>query len=311
MKTILITTSSFAADAGTRILVKDLEKSGLKIVLNPFGRKLTREEAGKLLAETDPVGMIAGVENLSGAVLKNGASLKVISRCGIDVANVDASFAAKIGIRVFSTPEAPTAAVAELTVGLMIDLIRKISQTDRSIRRGEWPRSMGRLLGEMTVGIIGCGRIGMKVASYLGVFGCRMLGFDVSEKKSSAVKMVGMDELLKGSDIVTFHVPMTKDNAGMVDDKFIAKMKDKSYIVNTARGGIINEASLVKGLSDGKIAGAALDTFLTEPYTGALTGFENVIMTSHIGSYAMEARTRMENESIDNLIKGLKEAGIL
>lgn len=303
MNNILITTSSFAKNDPA--LLSRLEAEGLHIELNPFGRTLTEAEVSSLILKHNPVGIIAGVEPLTAKVIQQAAGLRVISRCGIGMGNVDIKTAEKSGIKVVNTPDAPVQAVAELTIALILNLVRRVQEADRNIRRGEWQKLMGRLIGEMTIGIIGCGRIGLKVAEYLRVFGCRIIGTDPNLKESSQITMVSIQELLAESDIMTFHVPLLPETVKKMNDDFIEAMKPGGFIVNTSRGEIIDEQALVRGLDSGKIAGAALDVFSQEPYQGKLINYDNVLLTAHMGSYAREARMKMELQAVENLLSGL------
>ena len=304
MDTILLTTSSFAVDSP--VMLQKLENRGFIVVANPFKRTLTEDEAEQMMEEYNPVGIIAGVEPITARVLKKAVKLKVISRCGIGMENVDLGEAKQKKIQVFNTPDAPSQAVAELTIALILNLIRRVNEADRNIRGGQWSKLMGRLLSELTVGIIGCGRIGSQVALYLKAFGSKVIGFDTLIDEHKDIKIVPLPELLKESDVITFHVPSTPQTNGMVNDAFINMVKNGSFIVNTSRGELIDENALIRGLESGKVAAAAIDTFKEEPYKGPLINFKNVLLTAHMGSYAKEARIKMEQEALENLLKGME-----
>ncbi len=302
MKVFVSTTSFAALDAAPLDLLK---AAGLEVALNSLGRKLTKDEAKQLLRGFD--GVIAGTETLDGEVLAALPGLRVISRCGTATENVDLVAAGKLGIRVANTPDAPTAAVAELTVALLLDCLRRVSAADRKIRQGKWEKPMGELLEGKTVGLVGFGRIGRSVARLLLAFGCRLLAYDPAGiKESAGVSAVSLPELIAASDIVTLHLPSQKGGA-LVDEAFLAKMKPGSYLINAARGDLVDEAALAATLKSGRLAGAGIDTFGREPYSGELTGLDNVVLTPHIGSYARQARIRMEVQAAENVIAGLKE----
>lgn len=304
MSTVLITTSTFGEYSKEPIEL--LEKLGIKVIKNPLGRTLAENEVKGLLNDHKPVGLIAGIEPLTASVLANAKSLKVISRCGVGVNNIDIKAADTAGIKIFNTPDALTESVAELTIGLMLSIIRRICEADRNIRAGKWKKLMGRSLKEMTVGIIGCGRIGSCVAEYLKPFGCKIVGYDPVVPSHNVIETIPLKKLIQKSDLITLHVPLNKDTNNIVNDIFIQKMKQDSFIVNVSRGEIIEEPSLLKGLNSGKIAGAALDTFAKEPYSGLLLNYDNVILTVHMGSYSKMARIKMEVQSVQNLLKGLE-----
>ncbi|MEK7376617.1 MAG: phosphoglycerate dehydrogenase, partial [Candidatus Margulisiibacteriota bacterium] len=251
-------------------------------------------------------GIVAGTENYDEGVLKELTETKVISRCGTGTDSVDIKAAGKLGISVRNTPDAPTDAVAELTVALILDCLRQVSRTDRLIRKGVWEKPMGRLLKDKTVGIIGLGRIGKKVAMLVKAFGCRVIAYDISNVGCDAgIEQVEMDRLLNEQDILTIHVP--KSGAGyLIDKTAVSIMKKGSILINAARGGLVDEKALFDALSSGHISFAGLDVFENEPYKGPLLGLDNVVMTSHIGSYAVEARIGMELQSVNNLLEILE-----
>ena len=304
---ILFTTSSFGkADPS---VLEPLSARGLEAVLNPYGRRLSEEEVSGLLGKVNPVGIVAGLEPLTAQVLAGASGLRVISRCGIGLDNVDLEAAKELEIRVYNTPDAPTTAVAELTIGLILTLLRSISASDRSIRRGDWSRPMGRLLSEMTVGIVGCGRIGATVAGLLKGFGCEVLGCDPALDDHPGMEITDIEPLLARSDIVTLHLPYHLDLHHLISGDQIEMMKRGAFLINASRGGLVDETALYESLQSGRLSGAALDCFENEPYNGPLTKCENVVLTAHVGSYAREARINMEREAISNLMRGLDETG--
>lgn len=305
MKTILITTSSFAKH--DKAPAEKLEKNGFEIILNPHGRKLSEAEALQLLEQYKPDALLAGIEPLTAAIIEKAAShLKIISRCGIGLDSVDLKAAEKNNIIVTNTPDAPTIPVSELTIGMILGLLRQIHISDAGIRQGEWTRPMGNLLYNKTVGIIGCGRIGSRVARMLKAFECEVLGFDVMVKESDVFRMVDLDELLSFSDIVSLHLSYSEQTHHMINQERLNRMKVGAFLVNAARGGLIDEEALSQALNSGHLAGAALDCFESEPYQGPLKELDNVLLTGHIGSYAVEARAMQEMQAVDNVLNSLK-----
>lgn len=295
---ILCTTSSFTAKFPDEF----------EVIMNPFGRRLSESEVAELLALHRPIGMVAGVEPLSRAVLSAADGLKVISRCGTGLDNVDLEAARELGIVVRNTPLAPVASVAELTVGLMLCALRKVPVADASVRRGEWPRLKGGLLRGRRVGIVGCGRIGTAVASLLSAFGCELVGFDPLITEHTTLRMVTLAELLCWSDIVSLHAPLNDSTRHVIDADALSRMKPGSVLVNTARGGLVDEAALEEALREGRVSAAALDVFEEEPYRGALVEMpERTVLTCHVASSAIEARRQMETEAVENLQTALKE----
>ena len=299
MEKITITTTSFAKYDRGPVLI--LEKNGFKVVANPFGRKLSKEETVELCKGSR--GIIAGTEAYDEDMLKKLNSLSVISRCGAGTQNVDIRAAEKSGIRVFNTPDAPTLAVAELTVGLILNLLRKISRMDADMKAGRWDKKMGNLLSGKQVGIIGIGRIGSAVKKILSSFDCNTSFSDkVDRVKGERAAPMPLDEILKSSDIISLHV---SGNETVIGEKEIALMKKGAHLINTSRGSVVDEKALYRALKEKHLSGAAIDVFEKEPYDGSLKELDNVILTPHIGSYAKEARIKMELEAVNNLLVGL------
>ncbi|ANA40200.1 MULTISPECIES: phosphoglycerate dehydrogenase [Geobacter] len=305
MNNVLITTSSFAADVPD--LLASMESAGLKPILNPYRRKLSEDEVAALIKEFRPIGMIAGVEPLTRAVMTTAPFLKAISRCGIGMDSIDLAAATELGITVTNTPDAPTIPVAELTIGLILTLLRSLHLSDTSIRRGEWERPMGTLLYGKTVGIIGCGRIGSCVARIASAFGCRLIGYDPYCTGHPSIELTTLEYLLHVADVVSLHLPYSRESHHFVDGEKLALMKPEAVLINASRGGLVDEVALAGALAAGKLSGAALDCFEIEPYSGPLTGLKNTLLTGHIGSYAREGRMIMERQAVDNLLKALQE----
>ncbi len=301
MQKILITTSSFNLETAE---VRALKDAGYEVVLNPYKRRLSESEVSELLTP-DVVGMIAGVEPLTRSIIEGATGLRAIARCGIGMDSVDVDAAKAAGILVSNTPDAPTRAVAELALGLMLDCLRSISVQDRAIRNNEWVRPMGGLLGERTVGLIGFGRIGKKVAEYASAFGANIIAYDPILQNDD--RLVSLDDLLLQADIVSLHIPYSKENRHIIDEAAFSKMKQGAVLINTARGGLVDEAALFKALQDGDLSCAAMDVFEEEPYSGALAALDNIVLTAHVGSYAKEARAEQESLAAVNLLKGLLE----
>jgi D-3-phosphoglycerate dehydrogenase len=286
-----------------------LTRHNYKFILNPYGRKLKPYEIIEL--GRDCVGIIAGVESLDARVLEALSSLRCISRCGVGVDNIDLKKASELGIIVKSTPEGPTRAVAELTVGVIFDVLRKISYRDREIRKGNWCKEIGSLLKGKKVGILGLGRIGRIVAELLLRLDAEVLGTDINPDlkwiEKYKVPILTLEELLKVSDILCIHISYHEANKYLIDEKEIRIMKKGAYLINVSRGGIVNEDALYRALKSEYLSGAAIDAFENEPYKGPLTKLNNVVLTPHIGSYAKESKLKMEVEAVKNLIEVLDD----
>jgi D-3-phosphoglycerate dehydrogenase / 2-oxoglutarate reductase len=293
---VLCTTSSFDASFPENI----------EVIKNPYHRKLTEEEVLKLIQEIKPDALLAGVEPLTRKVLENSTNLKVISRCGIGLDSVDLIAANELGIKVYNTPDAPVIPVAELTIALILSALRKVNTLDTHMRQGDWMRFQGSLLYGKTVGIVGCGRIGTYVSKIIRAFDATVLGFDPFISKPMLFQMVDFDTLLANSDILCLHIPINKNNYHLVGPSEFNKMKNGVIIINTARGGLIDENALLAALNSGKVAMAALDVFENEPYQGPLLNLpDKTVLTPHNASSAVEARFRMEAEAAANLMTGL------
>jgi len=299
MEKVVITTTSFAEYDPTPL---DL-LSMYSVVMNPHRRKLKPEEVVELAS--DASGLVAGTETLDGPVLEKLTCLKVISRVGTGTDNIDRAAAEQLGIRIFNTPDAPTLAVSELTVALILNLLRKVSLMDRRLRGGIWDKQMGSTLQGKKVGIIGLGRIGKKVAQILNSFGCHVSFADPCVSDCPECTCSTLEELLVSSDIVSIHASAKER---LLSSAALRTMKKGVYIVNMARSGAVDYPALYEMLKDGHIAGAALDVFPEEPYEGPLRELDNVILTPHVGSYARECRIEMEVMAVKNLISGLNDA---
>ncbi len=308
MSKILITTSSF--DLGNFHDVNALQDRGISIEKNLHGRRLTENEVADLISH-DVIALLAGLEPLTEKVLSGAKSLRVIARCGTGLDNVDLDAAKKLGIDVFNTPDAPTQAVVELTIGHMINMLRGISITDSQLRAGNWSPIMGSLLSAKIVGLIGLGRIGASIAKLLAAFGSRVVAYDPKISQHPHAEMLPLTELLETVDIVSLHVPHNIETHHLLNDDSLSLMKPGSFVVNVSRGGLVDELALANALNSRHLAGAALDCFEDEPYRGSLLNLSNVFATAHMGSYARETRNLMEVEASQNLVSGLRKRGLL
>jgi D-3-phosphoglycerate dehydrogenase len=309
MKKILFSTSNFSLRDSAE--VKQFKQSGYELVFNPYKRRLTEQEIISLLKE-GVIGLFAGVEPLNSRVLSGAKHLRVISRCGAGLDNIDLKVANKLGIRVVNTPDAVSLPVAEMTIAVMLNLLRKISEADRDIRAGIWCQKMGNLLFGKVVGIIGLGRIGKKLAFLLRPFGVKLIAYDpFTINFDEGISKVNLKELLVASDIVSLHTSLSNENYHLIGKNELEMMKNSAYLINLARGGLVDEDALSVALKNGVIAGAAIDVYEDEPYQGALLNYDNVILTAHMGSYAVEARVQMEQEALSNLTKEMMSLALL
>ncbi len=282
-----------------------LDEAGVDCVPNPHGRRLSESELVSLVPGVDAV--IAGTEPITRPVIRAARRLRLISRVGVGLDSVDLSAARERGVAVAYTPEAPADAVAELTIGLALSLLRGVHRANAAIRRGEWTRLPGRRLGSVTAGVIGVGRIGRRVVRLLSAFGARVLANDLAPVPlSEPVEWVDKPTLFREADVVTLHVPLTPATLGLVGPEQLAAMRPGALLVNTCRGGVVDEAALARALRAGRLAGAAVDTFVDEPYHGELVGLENCLLTAHMGSMAFDCRRRMERGAARNVVAFLR-----
>lgn len=289
-----------------------LKNCGFDIINNPFGRKLTEDEVISLAG--DCAGIVAGVEPLTARVIDALPNLKVISRVGIGMDSIDLDHAKSKGIIVRNTPDGPTRPVAELTLALVLSLLRKIPQADAALKEKQWKKQTGNLLFDKTIGVVGLGRIGRLVCEFFRGLGNPVIGYDPYAdsdwSKSKGVDLVNFEELLRNSDIITLHVPGNADSSPVIGKKEIDLMKSSSFLINVSRGGVVEEGALYDALKSGKLRGAAVDVFSEEPYQGPLTELENIVLTPHLGSYAVEGKLLMEVDAVKNLLESFKEMNI-
>ena len=311
MNRVYITSESFGeASKEPLLMLKDHHIDYLK---NPTGRKQTTEELIKSCKDCSAI--ILGTNSFDKNVIKALPKLRMISRMGVGLSNIDMDYSKKMGIKISYTPDGPSNAVAELTLSLILDLLRSVTISDRRVRNGLWEKRMGKELSEITIGIIGLGRIGRLVIEKLLILGCKsILVFDLNSSISTQLKeeldpdshkiiSKSLEDLLSSSDIVSLHLPFNENTNNMIGDQELSIMRNDSCIINTSRGGIINEKDLYVALDNKKIYGAAIDTFNEEPYSGKLINMDNCILTSHIGSLTSKARLNMELQCTSEVIR--------
>jgi D-3-phosphoglycerate dehydrogenase len=300
-KKILIGPSSFGQKNDKPLLT--LKEKGFDVITNPFGRKISKNEIINLLQD-DVIGLIAGLELLDNDVL-SGSSLKVISRVGSGISNVDLDSLKKNNIKLYSIPEGPVTSVAELTVGMIINLFKNILPMNQNMHDQKWSRIIGSEVKGKNILIVGFGRIGKKVADILSTFEANILIVDphISIKDvPEEFKLMHLDHALPIADVTTIHV--SGENCLIGNNEF-SKMKKGSIVCNASRGGVISESDLIRAVNKGIISAAWVDAFVDEPYYGEMSKFKEIILTPHIGSYTMECRENMEKIAVENLLQEL------
>jgi len=285
--------------------MKLLKSNDFEVRLNPLEHKMTSSELAMEIKDSEI--LIAGTEKITEEVFQNAPKLKLISRVGIGLDGVDFELCKKYGVRVAYTPDAPTMAVAELCVAMILDLARQITITDKNIRLGVWKRHMGTLLYGKTIGIFGMGRIGKSLVHLLSSFNVNFLVHDINPDIAFGrlynVNFVSKEEVLKNSDVVSVNIPLKKDTLDYITSKELSLMEPQAIVINTARGGIINENDLYDALKEKIIAGAAVDVFEEEPYSGKLIELENCLLTCHMGASTIDSRTDMEVQAVQEAIR--------
>jgi len=243
---------------------------------------------------------------VTGDLIANAGRLRLVARAGVGLDNVDAEACKAKGVRVINTPNASSQAVAELAIGLMICGLRNVVKANIALLQGTFDKKAltGREIGGKTLGVIGYGRIGREVAKRALALGMRVIAHDPYVKKAEpGVRLVSLDELLANSDVISLHVALTPETKNLINAQAIAKMKKNAYLINLARGAVVDEAALIQALKEGRIAGAALDVTVKEPPEGELLKTPNLILTGHLGASSKESQARIGEE----LVKKLEE----
>ncbi|HYV99828.1 MAG TPA: hydroxyacid dehydrogenase [Candidatus Acidoferrum sp.] len=308
-----------------KILVCDpIHQDGITLLMNTDGFEVTEKptitatELEQEIAAYDAV-IVRGRTKITAEVIQNGKRLRIIARSGVGLDNIDLGSARKKGVKVIATPAAPTTSVAELTIGLVLAIIRKISYADKAIKDGRWIKSelMGSELKSKTVGIVGAaGRIGLEVARIaVQGFGATVVGYDVIDFTEKA-QQVGftpikdLGQLLNSSDIISIHVPYLPSTHHLINAKAIGEMKKGSILINPSRGDIVDGQALLEALKSGKLSGAGLDVFHKEPpsdeWEKELTRLPNVVCTAHIGAQTSECQRLESTQLAEQLIEALK-----
>ncbi len=299
-----------------KILITDgLDSNGIAIlkksaeVVEMTG--ITPDDLLKEIAEYDAL-IVRGRTKVTAAVFDAAKNLKVVGRAGVGVDNIDLAAAKAHGVTVVNSPMATTTAVAELTMALMLSAVREIARADSSLKAGKWLKKEfeGFELSGKTLGVIGFGRIGAAVAKRAAAFDMTILGYDPMVPAEEITKRggtpVSMDELLSQSDMITMHLPLTEETKSLINADAFAKMKQGVYLICAARGGVIDETALLDALNSGKVAGAALDVFVTEPPgLTDLVAHPKLVCTPHVGAQTVEAQHRAAHDIAEEIVAAL------
>ena len=290
-----------------------LEAEGMELVIADVHERLSEEEL--LLLVPTIHGAICGDDRFTERVLQAAPHLKVISKWGTGIDSIDTNAAARLGIRVFNTPNAFTDCVADTTLGYILNFARRLYQMDQDVRSGKWIKPDAVTLRECTLGVIGVGNIGKTVVRRAVAFGMTVFGSDpVTPPQSflaeTGLKLVSLPELLKSSDFVTLHCDLNPTSYHLIDRSQLDLMRPTAYLINTSRGPVVNEQALIEALECGKIAGAALDVFETEPLPSdsPLRKMNNCLLAPHNANSGLAAKKLVHESTIHNLLTGLKQA---
>lgn len=271
---------------------------------------LDRERMMELMEDVDA--LIVGTDELTEDILKAANKLKIISKYGVGIDNIPKDFAEEKGIKVLNTPGVNTEAVADYTFSLLLSVARHVPQSHEKLLHGQWAKSVGTEVYGKTIGILGFGAIGRAVAKRARGFDMDILAYDLFPNYELAeemdVKISEFDTIIEQSDILSVHLPLVEETKNLLNYPMFKRMKKNSIIVNTARGGIINEADLAKALKEELIFGAGMDVFSTEPLTESpLFECENAILTPHNAAASSEAITRMTVQATQNVLEFFTE----
>ena len=302
---LLISSPAFC-QPGLKNMVEYAKTLADEVVVNPYGKTLTKEQLFELWDGVD--GIVAGIETYSEDVLLRASNrLKVISRYGTGYNSINIEAAGKRGIKVANTPGVNAPAVADLTLGLMLSVARKIPYYDAKTRKGDWSRYVGIGLNDKILGIIGFGAVGKEVAARARGFSMNILAFDPffddDFARGLGVKKAGLDEIFEKADFITLHSPLTAETEKMINRDTLRKMKGSAHLINAARGELVHETDLIDALENNEIAGAGLDVFEKEPLLESpLYDFDNVVVTPHLAGHTEQSEYLMGKYSIENAI---------
>ena len=290
-----------------KIVVADTLEDEVLLEIKKLGEVSYRPSDLYAEMKTANVLIVRSATQVTEALIRDAAALKAVIRAGVGLDNVDAAACNAKGVKVLNTPGASTNAVAELAVGFILCALRKIPQAHLSMKQGKWDKKslIGNEAAGKTVGIVGYGRIGAQVGKLCSCLGMKVIYTNLHEVKDGIGTKVDFDSLLASSDIISIHTVLTEQTKGMFGQDAFAKMKQGSYLLNLARGQIVDEGALYDALKSGKLAGAALDVYWQEPYKGKLLELDNVIFTPHVGASTKEAQLRIGGEIVQ-ILKELK-----
>lgn len=273
------------------------------VYINSTGLRLSENDLMSALKNAEYV--IAGTEVFSKKVIEASTNLKVISRVGVGIDNIDLTTAENLRISILNTPDAPGLSVAEHTLALLLTILKNIPKYNNQMRSGNSTVEPGLMLSGKTVGIVGLGRIGYRVATMLAALGCTIHYYDPYIQSNPPSKWIGMsslENLVNSVEVVSLHTAPQKEGTAIFDNRIFAQCKKGVIVINTARGSLIDEKALANALDAGIVTAAGLDVFPTDPYEGELLKYPQVIVTPHVASNTIESRQQMEMEAVEHII---------
>jgi len=312
MKKVLICSCSFGKY--TKVGLELLRKNNCEIIFNKLGRYLKEDDFFKYINIKDIKGMIVSMDEVSSKVIEAAKELRVISVHGVGYNNIDVDFATKKGIYLTNVYESKNGAiaVADLTFALLLSIARNVPLANKMVKNGVWKRIIGTNVGKKTIGIIGAGRIGEEVIKRASGFEMKILVYDLVERqdliKSYKLKYTTFDYLLKNSDFICMHVPLTSNTEKLIGKRELGLMKSSAFLINMSRGEVIDEKALYNALKENKIRGAAIDVFDSEPprSNNPLLKLDNIITTPHYGSHTIESLEEIDYISAKNVVDVLR-----
>ncbi len=310
MKRVVVSSRSFGqlSEVGARLL----KGAGFDVWrIPPEERPLDESKMVEIVARENPEVVVSGADPITKRVLEAGPNLRMIMKHGVGVDNIDIQAATKLGILVANAPGTNTEAVADMTIAMMLALLRGVYGAVQSTKSGGWERYVGHDLGALKIGVMGTGKIGLAVIRRLGGFGSEVLAYDIVHNPAllshSKVRYVEMEELLRDSDVVTLHVPLVAATKAMIGRNELEMMKSTAYLVNLARGELVDEEALFEFLQQKRIAGAAVDVYAVEPpRSSPLIGLDNVLSTPHIAAYTYESMEHMDRICAQTIIDAMQ-----
>ncbi len=287
------------ADSMEPEVVEEIKKIG-KVVYKPTNLAGELKDAEVLI--------VRSATQVSQQLIANCQKLRIVVRAGVGLDNIDADACEKRKIKVINTPGASANAVAELAIGLMITMLRNVQKAHLQMKNKTWDKAklVGNEVAGKTLGIIGFGRIGSMVAEKAYALGMNVIAYDPHPKESKLAEFIDLDKLFARADVITLHVALSEETKNLINKTNIEKMKNGAYLVNTSRGEVVDEDALYGACKSGKIAGAALDVYKQEPYTGKLLELDNVYFTPHLGASTKEAQIRIGKELVEKLKEEIK-----